>query len=131
MKKMALSPLPTVGPYSGLVMVGDFIFCSGQIPFHHERGEVIRDDMALATACCLDNVHRLLTACGSGLEDVVKTTIYLTDITYVPIMNDVYQRYFPTSPPARTTVIVSALPQQAPIEIEAIAFISAKDKRGP
>ncbi|MCX7982602.1 MAG: Rid family detoxifying hydrolase [Syntrophales bacterium] len=116
------TPIPAAGPYSQAVMVGNLIFCAGQIPIDLETGEVIKDDIRKATACCLKNLTTILETYGSRTELVIKTTVYLTDMNHFPLMNEVYSRFFSTSPPARTTVAVSALPKGAPIEIEAIAL---------
>jgi len=122
MKKTAITTSLKAGPYSPAIVLGEFVFCSGQIPIKEGSEEVIRDDIAEATACCLDNLSNLLALCGCCLEDVVKTTVYLTDRAHIPIMNEVYGRYFSTAPPARSTVVVHALPKEATIEIDALAI---------
>lgn len=122
-KKILPTPIPAAGPYSQAVLIGDLIFCSGQIPLDPETGEVITEDVGKATARCLDNLSAVLRAYGTSLEAVVKTTVYLTDMNNFPAMNEVYARYFSSAHPARSTVAVSALPRGAPVEIEAIAII--------
>lgn len=129
MKKVISTPVPAAGPYSQAIQVGDFIFCSGQIPVNPQTGEVITDNIRDATARCLENLSAILKSYESSLEDVVKTTVYLTNESHFAAMNEVYGRYFPTLPPARSTVVVSCLPRGVEVEIEAIA-ISRKPKHG-
>ncbi|HOJ51503.1 MAG TPA: Rid family detoxifying hydrolase [Syntrophales bacterium] len=122
-KAIPATPIPSVGPYSQVVVAGEFIFCSGQIPIDPETGEVITEQVALATDRCLKNLSLVLASCGSSLKDVVKTTVYLTDMKHFSAMNEVYARYFPDAPPARSTVAVFSLPRGVPVEIEAIAIV--------
>ena len=110
-----------IGPYSQAVEAGSFIFVSGQIPLVPATGEIVKGDIEAQTAQVLENLREILTAAGSSLEQAVKTTVYLTDITDFSRVNDVYARYFTKEPPARVCVEVSDLPKQALVEIDVIA----------
>jgi 2-iminobutanoate/2-iminopropanoate deaminase len=110
-----------IGPYSQAIRSGNFIFCSGQIPLDPKSGEMVADDIGAQTRRVLDNVSGLLKSEGLSLGDVVKTTIFLTDLGNFQIVNEIYGSYFNNQPPARSTVQVSALPKGAKIEIEVIA----------
>ena len=111
-----------IGPYSQAVRCSGFIFCSGQIPLDPQSGQIVSDDIAAQTRRVLDSVSGLLKAEGLSLDDVLKTTIFLTDLGNFQIVNEIYGSYFDTEPPARSTVQVSALPKGAKIEIEVIAL---------
>ncbi|OYT70615.1 MAG: hypothetical protein CFK49_01860 [Armatimonadetes bacterium JP3_11] len=115
------APAP-IGPYSQATRVGDWIFISGQIPIDPCTGELIPGGIAAQTRQVLQNLQAVLTAVGLNLDSVVKTTIYLTDLTMFSEMNAVYATYFRPPYPARATVQVSALPKGAQVEIEAIAY---------
>jgi len=124
MKKTIVKPrhAPTaVGPYSQAVRVGDLLFCSGQIPLDPETGQMVTRDIKTQTERVLKNLRAILTDQGLSMENVVKTTVYLTDMADFEAMNAVYAQYFGTSAPARATVQVAALPRGARIEIDAIA----------
>lgn len=110
-----------IGPYSQAVEAGGFIFVSGQIPLVPATGEIAKGDIEAQTTQVLENLREILTAAGSSLEQAVKTTVYLTDITDFSRVNDVYARYFTKEPPARVCVEVSDLPKQALVEIDVIA----------
>jgi len=110
-----------VGPYSQAVAVGQFLFCSGQIPLKPATGELLQGDVTEQTTQVLENLGAVLRANGMTLADVVKTTVFLTDLGDFAAMNDVYASYFPSSQPARSTIQVAALPKAARVEIEAIA----------
>ncbi len=110
-----------IGPYSQAVEAGGFIFVSGQIPLVPATGEIVKGDIEAQTMQVLENLREILTAAGSSLEQAVKTTVYLTDITDFSRVNDVYARYFTKEPPARVCVEVSDLPKQALVEIDVIA----------
>jgi 2-iminobutanoate/2-iminopropanoate deaminase len=111
---------PSVGPYSQGVQVGNFVFLSGQIPLN-TAGELDQGGIVEQTIQVLENIKALLAAVGLGLADVVKTTVFLTDLSNFAEMNRVYAEYFPQQPPARSTIQVAALPKGAAIEIEALA----------
>lgn len=110
-----------IGPYSQAVIWQGLVFVSGQIPLDPLTGEMVEGDIAAQTERVLENLRAILEACGSSLDRVVKTTVYLADLNDFPQMNEVYARYFPSAPPARATVEVSRLPRGARVEIEAIA----------
>src|SRR6476659_8179791 len=110
-----------IGPYSQAIRSGNFIFCSGQIPLDPKSGEMVADDVGAQTRQVLDNISGLLKSEGLSLGDVLKTTIFLTDLGNFQIVNEIYGSYFSSEPPARSTVQVSALPKGAKIEIEVIA----------
>src|SRR5437588_1649216 len=123
MKKIiSTTDAPTaVGPYSQAVRVGATIYCAGQIPLDPKSGQIVPGDIAAQTRRVLDNIAAVLKAVGLTFDNVVKTTIFLTDLGDFQIVNEVYGSYFKQDPPARSTVQVSALPRGAKVEIEAIA----------
>ena len=110
-----------IGPYSQAVRSGSFLFCSGQIPLDPKSGQIVSGDIAAQTRRVLDNIAAVLRAEGLTFDSVVKTTIFLTDLGDFQTVNEVYGSYFKQSPPARSTVQVSALPKGAKVEIDAIA----------
>ena len=112
-----------IGPYSQAIRAGQFVFCSGQIPLVAESGAMVAGDVRAQTHQVLNNLGAVLAAAGATLGDVVKTTIFLTDLGHFQAVNEVYAEYFGTHPPARATVGVSALPRGAAVEIEAIALL--------
>jgi 2-iminobutanoate/2-iminopropanoate deaminase len=112
-----------VGPYSQAVVDGDRVYLSGQIPIDPATGKLIDGDIAAQTRRVLDNVRSVLEAAGSRLDLVSKTTVFVTDLKSFGLINQVYGTYFPASPPARSTVQVSALPLGAAIEIEVVASL--------
>jgi 2-iminobutanoate/2-iminopropanoate deaminase len=113
--------LPVLGPYSAAVETGGFIFISGQIPLNPVTGEIINEIKA-ATRQILVNMQTLLQENGLKLDNIVKTTVFLKNMADFPAINEIYAGFFPEGPPARATVEVSALPKNAPLEIEAIAI---------
>lgn len=115
------APLP-IGPYSQAVAASGLIFCSGQIPLQPGEGEIADADAAAQAEIVLRNLGAVLTAAGSGLRNVVKTTIFLTDMNDFAAVNGVYERFFEHSKPARSTVAVAALPKGARVEVEAVAL---------
>ena len=115
-----------IGPYSHAVIAAGLLFCSGQIPLDAKSGEFVgAGDVRIQTATVMKNLNAVLTAAGASFADVVKTTIFLTDLSDFAAVNEIYGRHFPTRPPARATVQVAALPKGALVEIEAIAVIEA------
>src|SRR5947207_4355565 len=123
MKKMIATPdaPAAIGPYSQAIRFGNLIFCSGQIPLEPKSGQMVSDDIADQTRRVLDNISGLLKSEGLSLGDVLKTTIFLTDLGNFQIVNDIYGSYFNNQPPTRSTVQLSALPKGAKVEIEVIA----------
>jgi 2-iminobutanoate/2-iminopropanoate deaminase len=103
------------------VRSGNFLFCSGQIPLDPKSGQIVPGDIAAQTRRVLDNIGAILKAEGLTFENIVKTTIFLTDLGDFQTVNETYGSYFKQQPPARSTVQVSALPKGAKIEIEVIA----------
>ncbi len=112
-----------IGPYSQAVQAGSFLFLSGQIPIDPKTGELVRGDIRLQAKQVLENIKGVLESQKSGMENVVKVTVFLKDIGNFNQVNEVYATYFPSFPPARSTVQVAELPRGADIEIEAIALI--------
>jgi len=115
--------LPVAGPYSVAVEAeaGGFIFISGQLPVNPASGEIVMD-IQPATRQILINLQTLLEENGLSLKNIVKTTIFLRNMSDFAAVNEIYAGFFPTEPPARSTVGVVALPKGAPLEIEAIAI---------
>ncbi len=111
-----------IGPYSQAIKANGFVFASGQIPIDPATGTVISDSIAGQTERVLTNVTELLKAAGSGLQDVVKTTVFLKNMTDFAAMNEVYSRFFTETPPARSTVEVARLPKDVLVEIEVVAL---------
>ena len=111
-----------IGPYSQGVQAGDFLFLSGQIPLDPKTGELVKGDIGQQTKQVLENIKGVLESQKLGMEDVVKVTIFLKNIGDFNRVNEVYSTYFPSSPPARSTLEVAKLPRNAEIEIEAIAL---------
>ncbi len=109
-----------IGPYSQAVRVGDFVYASGQIPLT-AAGEFVGGDAARQATQCLDNVEAVLAAAGLTLADVVKTTVFLTDMADFGAVNEVYGQRFREPYPARSAVAVAALPKGVAVEIEVIA----------
>lgn len=109
------------GPYSPAVRAGGFVFLSGQIPADPDSGGLVIGDIQTQCKRVLDNLKLVLQAAGLGLEDVVKCTVFLKDMNDFGAMNEAYGAYFPSNPPARTTVEVARLPKDVGIEIEMIA----------
>jgi 2-iminobutanoate/2-iminopropanoate deaminase len=110
-----------IGPYSQAVRAGDLLFLSGQIPLDPATGEMIAGGVGEQTERVLKNLAAVLAGAGRGLDDVVKTTIYLVDLGSFATVNEVYGRFFHAPYPARATVQVAALPRGALVEIDAIA----------
>lgn len=110
-----------IGPYSAAVRFDNLLFCSGQIPLDPATGQLVEGDIRVQTARVLENIRAILAQEGLTFANVVKTTVYLTDLADFPAMNEVYAKYFQGDYPARTTVQVEDLPRGARIEIEVIA----------
>lgn len=109
-----------IGPYSQGVIVGDFVYTSGQIPLNPVTGELVTD-IKLATKQSMENIKAILEEAGASLNNVVKTSIFLKDLNDFEAVNEVYGTYFIENKPARSCVQVAKLPKDAVIEIEAIA----------
>lgn len=113
-----------IGPYSQAIKAGDFVFASGQIPIDPQTGEFVAGGIREQTERVLKNLAAVLEAAGTGLDQVVKTTVFLADMGDFAAMNEVYGRFFTDVPPARATVAAAGLPRDARVEIEAIALVS-------
>ena len=111
-----------IGPYSQAIRAGGFVFCSGQIPLDPVTGELTGATIGDQAERVMDNIAAVLAAAGLTFGDVVKSTIYLTDLADFAVVNEVYGRRFSESPPARSTVEVKGLPKGARVEIEVIAM---------
>lgn len=112
-----------IGPYSQAVKTGNMVFCSGQIPIDPATGEFVSNDVAEQTEQVLKNLSAVLEAAGTGLNNVVKTTVFLADMNDFTAMNEVYAKYFSDNKPARATVQAARLPRDARVEIECIAVV--------
>ena len=110
-----------LGPYSAAIKVGELIFTSGQIPADPATGELAPGGIAQQTEQSLKNLSAVLEAAGSGLDQVIKTTCFLTDMADFAAFNAAYGKYFSDHKPARSTVAVKALPKGALVEIECVA----------
>ena len=109
-----------IGPYSQAIRSGDMLFCSGQLGLDPATGELV-DGVEAQCERALKNLQSVLDAAGLGFDDVVKTTIFLSDMADFAAVNAVYTKFMPDPPPARSTVQVAALPKAGLVEIEAIA----------
>ena len=117
------APAPVGGaPYSQAIAAGDLVFLSGQVPIDPATGALVAGGVAEQAAQVFTNIEAVLTAAGSGLDRVVKTTVFLTDLAQFGAMNEVYAARMPEPFPARSTVEVSALPAGASVEIEVVAL---------
>jgi 2-iminobutanoate/2-iminopropanoate deaminase len=123
-KKIATDKAPAaIGPYSQAVLSGGLIFTAGQIALDPATGKMSEGDITEQTERVLQNLGEILKAAGADWSDVLKTTVYLTDMAVFPKMNDVYARVFGDARPARSTVAVSGLPRGALVEIDAVARV--------
>lgn len=113
---------PALGPYSQAIAAGDLIFVSGQLAIDPASGEFIIGDIAAMTRQIFTNIETILAAAGSNLSKVLKVTVFLADLNDFQEMNQAYATFFPSNPPARSTVQVARLPRDARIEIEVIAL---------
>ena len=122
MKTVATEGAPrAIGPYSQAIAEGDFLFLSGQIPLDPATGELVSGGLAAGVERVFDNLQAILKSEGLGLDDVVRTTVYLLRMSDFAEMNGIYARRFGNHRPARSTVAVAELPKGAAIEIDAIA----------
>jgi 2-iminobutanoate/2-iminopropanoate deaminase len=115
------APQP-IGPYSQAIKAGGFVFASGQIALDPATGKLIEGDVNAQTERVLRNLSAVLTAAGTSMDRVVRTTVFLNNISDFPAMNEVYGKYFTNAPPARTTVQAARLPRDALLEIDAVAL---------
>jgi 2-iminobutanoate/2-iminopropanoate deaminase len=121
---IATDRAPTaIGPYSQAIKAGSLLYCSGQIPLDPATGSLVEGDIAAQTRRVFANIEAILSAAGTGLDRVVKTTVFLADMSDFAAMNEVYATYFGSPAPARSTVAAAGLPKGARIEIEVIAQV--------
>src|SRR5436190_22283375 len=121
---IAATGAPTaIGPYSQAIVAGPFLFCSGQIPLDPSTGAIVGGGIAEQTRRVLENVGAVLTAGGASFDTVVKTTVFLADMSEFAAMNEVYGEYFSAPAPARSTVQAARLPRDVRVEIEVIALV--------
>jgi len=111
-----------IGPYSAALKIGNLVFASGQLPINPATGEIVKGEIEAQAKRSLENLKAVLEPYSIGLENIVKTTIFLKDMTYFSRVNKVYSEYFTSQFPARSCVEVARLPKDAEIEIEAIAY---------
>lgn len=119
-----------IGPYSQAIRAGSMLFCSGQIPLDPKSGQIVSGGIDVQTRRVLDNITAVLKTEGLTFANIVKTTIFLTDLGDFQTVNEIYGSYFKQQPPARSTVQVPALPKGANIEIEVIAVADDDDRAG-
>ena len=112
-----------IGPYSQAVKAGGFVFVSGQIPIDPATGQIVPGDIATQTHRVITNLREILSAAGSSLDKVVRSTVYLADMGDFAAMNEVYGTYFTTPAPARSTIQAGKLPKDARVEIDVIAAL--------
>jgi 2-iminobutanoate/2-iminopropanoate deaminase len=112
-----------LGPYSVAVRSGSMVFASGQLGLDPATGNLVPGGIEAETRQCLENIRNVLDDSGSGLDQVVKTTVFLKDMADFPKMNAIYAEFFTSDPPARSTVQVAALPKNGTVEIDAIALV--------
>jgi 2-iminobutanoate/2-iminopropanoate deaminase len=113
-----------VGPYAHAVRAGDLLFCSGQIPLDPRTGELVDGDVADQAGRCLENLAAVCQAAGATLGDAVRLTIYTTEMSAFSRINEVYESFFESDPPARVAVGVASLPRGAKVEIDAVVAVT-------
>jgi len=122
-KTVATKDAPqAIGPYSQAIVAGGFVFAAGQLAIDPATGKLVEGDIKVQTERVLKNLSAVLAAAGSGMDRVVKTTVFLKSISDFAAMNEVYGQFFKNEPPSRSTVQVAALPRDALIEIELVAL---------
>jgi 2-iminobutanoate/2-iminopropanoate deaminase len=121
-KTYMIEGLPHVGPYSNVVEAGGFLFVSGTLPVDTINNISIKENVSKATELILNNIKKALAECGSSIDQIVKTTVFLKDMADFNEMNEAYKTFFPVAPPARSCIAVKAIPGDYPVEIEAIAI---------
>ncbi|HUE28755.1 MAG TPA: Rid family detoxifying hydrolase [Solirubrobacteraceae bacterium] len=112
-----------VGPYAHAVRVGDLLFCSGQIPLDPRTGELVDGNVADQAGRCLENLAAVCQAAGATLGDAVRLTVYTTEMASFGQINEVYESFFESDPPARVAIGVAALPRGAKVEIDAVVAV--------
>ena len=114
---------PAVGPYAHAVRVGDLLFCSGQIPLDPRTGNLVGGTVADQAGRCLENLAAVCQAAGATLGDAVRLTVYTTEMASFKAINEVYESFFESDPPARVAIGVAELPMGAKVEIDAVVAI--------
>lgn len=114
-----------IGPYSQAIRTGNMVFLSGQIPLDPETMALVEGDLVASTRRVFDNLSAVAKASGGSLDDIVKLTVFLTDLANYPVVNEVMAEYFSQPYPARAALAVAALPKDAPVEVEAVLVLPA------
>ncbi len=114
-----------LAPYSPGIRVGDFVYTAGQVGLDPATGKLVEGGVQAETRQALENLKKILDAAGSGMAQVIKTTVFMTDMANYGPINEIYGQYFSEEPPARSAVAVRALPAGALVEIEAVAVVKA------
>ncbi len=109
-----------IGPYAQAIVFGNLLFLSGQLPSDPQTGQIVSDDIALQTEQCLNNAKAIIAQAGSSMDKVIKTTVFLKDLNFFGVVNEVYGRFFSEHKPARACVEVARLPKDAKVEIEMV-----------
>lgn len=112
-----------IGPYSQAIKAGDFLFASGQIPLDPDTGALVTGGISEQAHQVLKNLAGVLGAAGIGFENVVKTTVYLSDMADFAAVNEIYATYFPPPAPARATIQAARLPRDVKVEIDLVAYL--------
>lgn len=112
-----------IGPYSQAVQLGSMLFCSGQIPLDPKSGQIVGTTVGEQAEQVMKNIGAVLKAAGADYKNIIKTTIFLTDMADFASVNEIYAKFFPENPPARSTVAVLGLPKGVKVEIEVTASI--------
>ncbi len=125
LKKITTDEAPSaIGPYSQGIIANGFLFTAGQIPLDPVAGKIVEGGIVEQTDRVMENLQEVLRAAGASWNDVVKTTVYLHDLSNFPTVNEVYGKWLGDARPARSTVQVTALPRGAMVEIDAVAVMS-------
>jgi len=119
----ALDAPAAVGPYSHAVRVGQLLFCSGQIPLDPDTGELVGGTPGEQARQCLENLGHVCAAAGASLSDAARITVYLTNMAAFAEVNEVYETFFASDPPARVAIGVAALPRNAQVEVDAVVAL--------
>jgi len=112
-----------IGPYSQAIKIGNFLFTSGQLPIDPNTGDLVTNDIQKETLQVLENLKAVVEEAGATLDQVVKTTVFIKDMNQFASINEVYAKFFPENPPARSCVEVARLPKDVNVEIEAIVAL--------
>ncbi|HET8547037.1 MAG TPA: RidA family protein [Bryobacteraceae bacterium] len=124
MKRISTDNAPkAIGPYSQAVVHAGLVWLSGQIPLDPATGQLVEGDVVAQAERVLENISAVLAAAGSSLDRVLKTTVFLRDMSDFPRLNEVYGRYFPSNAPARSTVQAARLPRDVSVEIDCVAAV--------